>query len=103
MPSNRWNAGPCEVIPAAVEDIPTSLFYRKQDKTMTLQEGVDGLDTVTYRETWVDGEQVSTDEIGRETQIGMIPTIQKVYGEQVPVSQFVGPDIVDGAPWSRRS
>ena len=63
-----------------------------------MQEGADGLDTVTYRETWVDGEQVSTDEIGRETQIGMIPTIQKVYGEQVPVSQFVGPDIVDGAP-----
>ncbi|MDY5202735.1 MAG: ubiquitin-like domain-containing protein [Gemmiger sp.] len=87
-----------ETVPSKVEQIPTSLLYRKRDKVQTVQEGTDGLDTVTYRETWVDGEQVSTDEIGRETQIGMIPTIQKVYGEQVPVSQFVGPDIVDGAP-----
>ena len=87
-----------ETVPSEVEQIPTSLLYRKRDKVQTVQEGADGLDTVTYRETWVDGEQVSTDEIGRETQIGMIPTIQKVYGEQVPVSQFVGPDIVDGGP-----
>ena len=87
-----------EVVPSEVESIPTSLFYRKQDKTMTLQEGSDGLDTVTYRETWIDGEWSATEEIDRATQIGMVPTIQKVYGEQVPVSQFVGPDIVDGAP-----
>ena len=87
-----------EVIPAAVEDIPTSLFYRKQDKTMTLQEGVDGLDTVTYRETWIDGQWTATDEIDRVTQAGMVPTIEKVYGEGAPVSQFVGPEIVDGVP-----
>ena len=87
-----------EVIPAAVEDIPTSLFYRKQDKTMTLQEGVDGLDTVTYRETWIDGQWTATDEIDRVTQAGMVPTMEKVYGEGAPVSQFVGPEIVDGVP-----
>ena len=87
-----------EVIPAAVEDIPTSLFYRKQDKTMTLQEGVDGLDTVTYRETWIDGQWTATDEIDRVTQAGMVPTMEKVYGESAPVSQFVGPEIVDGVP-----
>ena len=73
-----------EVIPAAVEDIPTSLFYRKQDKTMTLQEGVDGLDTVTYRETWIDGQWTATDEIDRVTQAGMVPTMEKVYGEGAP-------------------
>lgn len=87
-----------ESVPSEVEQIPTSLLYRKQDKVQTVQEGSDGLDTVTYRETWVDGERVSTEEVGRETQIGMIPTIQKVYGEQAPVSSFVGPEIVDGAP-----
>ena len=87
-----------EVIPAAVEDIPTSLFYRKQDKTMTLQEGVDGLDTVTYRETWIDGQWTATDEIDRVTQAGMVPTMEKVYGEGAPVSQFIGPEIVDGVP-----
>lgn len=86
------------VVPTEIEEVPTSLFYKKQSKTVTMQEGSDGLDTVYYRETWIDGTLAATDEIGRETQIGMVPTLQKVYGEKVPVSQFVGPEIVDGAP-----
>lgn len=86
------------VVPTEIEKVPTSLFYKKQSKTVTMQEGSDGLDTVYYRETWIDGTLAATDEIGRETQIGMVPTLQKVYGEKVPVSQFVGPEIVDGAP-----
>ena len=32
------------------------------------------------------------------TQVGMVPTVAKVYGEQAPVSAFVGPEIVDGVP-----
>ena len=86
------------VVPTEIEEVPTSLFYKKQSKTVTMQEGSDGLDTVYYRETWIDGTLAATDEIGRETQIGMVPTLQKVYGEKMPVSQFVGPEIVDGAP-----
>ncbi len=86
------------VVPTEIEEVPTSLFYKKQSKTVTMQEGSDGLDTVYYREIWIDGTLAATDEIGRETQIGMVPTLQKVYGEKVPVSQFVGPEIVDGAP-----
>ena len=87
-----------ETVPSEVEEIPTSLYYRKQDKVQVVQQGTDGLDTVTYRETWVDGQQVDTEEIGRETQIGMIPTIQKIYGEQASVSSFVGPEVEDGVP-----
>ena len=87
-----------EVIPTELEEIPSSLFYRQPENTVTVQQGSDGLDTVSYRETWVDGAWTGTEEIGRETQIGMVPTVQKIYGEQVPVSQFVGPEIVDGAP-----
>lgn len=87
-----------ETIPSEVQEVPTSLFYRKQNKVDVVQQGSDGLDTVTYRETWVDGERTETEEIGRETQIGMIPTIQKVYGEGAPVSRYVGPEISDGAP-----
>ena len=87
-----------ETVLSEVEEIPTSLYYRKQDKVQVVQQGTDGLDTVTYRETWVDGQQVDTEEIGRETQIGMIPTIQKVYGEQASVSSFVGPEVEDGVP-----
>lgn len=87
-----------EVVPTELEEIPSSLFYRQPENTVTVQQGSDGLDTVSYRETWVDGAWTGTEETGRETQIGMVPTVQKIYGEQVPVSQFVGPEIVDGAP-----
>ena len=87
-----------EVIPTELEEIPSSLFYRRPEDTVTVQQGSDGLDTVSYRETWVDGAWTGTEETGRETQIGMVPTVQKIYGEQVPVSPFVGPEIVDGAP-----
>ena len=61
------------VVPTEIEEVPTSLFYKKQSKTVTMQEGSDGLDTVYYRETWIDGTLAATDEIGRETQIGMVP------------------------------
>ena len=48
-----------ETVPSEVEEIPTSLYYRKQDKVQVVQQGTDGLDTVTYRETWVDGQPES--------------------------------------------
>ena len=85
---------------ATTRDLLTQagLTYTEEDKVQVIQQGTDGLDTVTYRETWVDGQQVDTEEIGRETQIGMIPTIQKVYGEQASVSSFVGPEVEDGVP-----
>lgn len=44
-----------EVIPTELEEIPSSLFYRQPENTVTVQQGSDGLDTVSYRETWVDG------------------------------------------------
>lgn len=86
------------VIPSERQEIPTSLFYRDPDETMTLQEGSDGLDTVTWRDVYVDGQWTEKQELDRVTQVGMVPTIVKVYGEQVPVSEFVGPEIVDGVP-----
>ena len=87
-----------EVVPAERQEVLTSLFYRKQNKEMLLQQGSDGLDTVTYREVYIDGEWAETQEIDRVTQVAMVPTIVKVYGEQAPVSEFVGPEIEDGAP-----
>ena len=82
-----------EVVPTEIEEIPTSLFYRKQSKVMTLEEGHDGQDTVVYREKWIDGEWAETNEIERVNEAEMVPTVQKIYGEQVPVSGFVGPDV----------
>lgn len=86
------------VIPSERQEIPTSLFYRDHDETMTLQEGSDGLDTVTWRDVYIDGEWSEKQELDRVTQVGMVPTIVKVYGDQAPVSSFVGPEIVDGVP-----
>lgn len=71
-----------EVVPTEIEEIPTSLFYRKQSKVMTLEEGHDGQDTVVYREKWIDGEWAETNEIERVNEAEMVPTVQKIYGEQ---------------------
>lgn len=87
-----------EVVPAETVSLYTSLFYRQQDYTQVLQEGVDGLDEVTYRDKYVDGELVDTDELSRVTLSGMVQNIVKQYGEGAPVSSFVGPEIVDGMP-----
>lgn len=86
------------VVPAELQQIPSSLFYRSPEDALVLQEGSDGLDTVTWRETYLDGEWSATEEVDRVTQVGMVPDIVKVYGEGVPVSSFVGPEIVDGVP-----
>lgn len=86
------------VIPSQRQEVPTSLFYRDHDETMMLQEGSDGLDTVTWRDVYIDGTWTEKQELDRVTQVGMVPTVVKVYGEQAPVSAFVGPEIVDGVP-----
>lgn len=87
-----------EVVPAETVSLYTSLFYRQQDYTQVLQQGSDGLDEVTYRDKYVDGELVATDELSRVTLSGMVQNIVKQYGEGAPVSSFVGPEIVDGMP-----
>ncbi len=86
------------VIPAEVEEIPSSLFYRSQDDVLTLQEGSDGLDTVTWRDIYIDGQWSEKVEIDRQTQVEMVPEIIKTYGEDVPVSCYTGPEVVDGVP-----
>ena len=86
------------VVPSEQQEIPTSLLYRSQDETLVVQEGTDGLDTVTWRDVYIDGQWAEKQELERVTQVGMMPTILKVYGDQVPVSQFVGPEVVDGVP-----
>ena len=86
------------VIPAEVEEIPSSLFYRSQDDVLTLQEGSDGLDTVTWRDIYIDGQWSEKVEIDRQTQVEMVPEIIKTYGEDVPVSCYTGPEVVAGVP-----
>lgn len=87
-----------EVVPTETQYVETSLFYRKQSKEQLIQQGSDGLCHVTYRNTYVDNTLTDTTEISRETVTEMVPTIEKCYGEQAPVSSFKGPEIVDGKP-----
>lgn len=87
-----------EAVPTETEYRQTSLFYRNQDKETVLEEGQDGLDQVTWREIWVNGECTETVEIGRQTLTEMQPTVIKCYGEGVPVSIFHGPEVLDGVP-----
>lgn len=87
-----------ETIAVETEYQYSSLFYRDQDYTQTMSEGSEGVERVSYREVYVDGELVETVETGRETITPMEPTVIKCYGEGAPVSIFIGPEIVDGAP-----
>ena len=87
-----------ETVAAPVEEIATSLLYRKPEDSLTLREGVNGCDRVTYREVWTDGAWTATEVVTRETLAETVGSIVKVYGEQAPVSSFQGPEIVDGVP-----
>ena len=78
--------------------MPVHLLYRQQDAELVVQSGMDGLDEVTYRDKYVDGELTQTDELSRATLNGMVQNIVKRYGEGVAVSSFVGPEVVDGVP-----
>ena len=87
-----------EAIPIETEYQETSLYYRNTDKEMVLDTGSEGMDLVTYRETWVDGELQQVEETGRSTLDPMEPAVIKCYGDGAPVSIFTGPDVVDGVP-----
>lgn len=87
-----------ETVPVETQYQQTSLYYRNQDKETVLEQGQDGLDQVTWREVWVDGELTETTEVGRQTLVEMQPTVIKCYGEGAPVSIFNGPEVVDGVP-----
>lgn len=80
-----------EVIPTETQYVETSLFYRKQSKEQLIRQGSDGLCSVSYRETYVDGELTDTTETNRETVIEMVPTIIKHYDEQAPGQLLRGP------------
>lgn len=87
-----------ETIPIETEYRESSLYYRNTDTQLVLEEGQEGLDLVTWREIWVDGELTETVEAGRETVVAMEPAVVKCYGEGAPVSIFTGPEVVDGVP-----
>lgn len=86
------------VVPTEVEELPSSLFYRHKDKVQILQQGHDGVANIHWQDVYLDGVWADKLEMGRDVLSEMLPTVQKVYGEGVPVSKFQGPEVVDGVP-----
>lgn len=87
-----------ETIPIETEMLESSLFYRSKNEQQLIRYGKEGLDLVTYRETYVDGELTDTTETARETVTEMVTKVIKCYGEGAAVSKFEGPEIVNGRP-----
>lgn len=87
-----------ETIPIETEYVYSSLYYRNQSYSRTMEYGNEGLDLVSYREVYIDGELTDTYETARETVTEMQPDVVKCYGEGAPVSIFTGPEVVDGVP-----
>lgn len=87
-----------ETIPYETEYVTTSLFFRRQRTTMTVQQGREGEKAITSSERWVDGElessQVTDVTVTREAR----NTIVKRYAAGAPVSPRTGPDGTTNPP-----
>ena len=79
-----------EVIPAEVVYEYTSLFYRQKSYEQVMQEGSDGLDEVTYRDKYVDGEWVEKVELNRTTVVGHGPEHHQSVRGRRPGIQLCG-------------
>ena len=87
-------------IPYETEYVQTSLFYRKPNKTITTQKGVDGELAITTRERWVDGKMETRQIAEMVTTRQVQNEVIKVYGKGVPVSPLTGPDGTTDKPES---
>lgn len=87
-----------EVLPIETEYRYSSLFYRSQKYQQTMRTGSEGLAQVSYRNIYRDGKLIDTAETGRVVEVEMVPTLIKCYGAGAEISQFQGPEIVDGKP-----
>jgi 3D (Asp-Asp-Asp) domain-containing protein len=87
-----------ETIPCETQYIYTSLYYRNQSRTTTVQEGSDGQRAVTSQQRWVDGVLESTEVVDTTNTIEPQHTVIKAYGEGAPVSPLTGPDGTTNAP-----
>lgn len=78
----------------------TSLYHRRRNKTVTLQQGVEGTRVTTTRARVVDGVVESSKVVSVEDTAAPQNQILKVYGAGAPVSKMEGPEVVNGVPSS---
>lgn len=92
-----------ESIPFETEYQYTSLFYRNKRRQITVQEGHEGTNELTWRERWVDGAFESSQMIAVKTTVQPQNTIIKAYAAGAPVSSLTGPDGTTNKPSSYRA
>lgn len=92
-----------ESIPFETEYQYTSLFYRNKRRQVTVVEGHEGTNELTWRERWVDGEFESSQMIAIQTTVQPQNTIIKAYAAGAPVSSLTGPDGTTNKPASYRA
>lgn len=88
-------------IPYETQEHLTSLLYRKPDKVLKIQDGVNGHYQADLRDKIVDGQVVETIALREIVNIAPIPEIIKKYGAGAPVSDLEAPEgvtIENGVP-----
>ena len=81
----------------------TSEFYKRKKKTVVRQKGQVGKIGITHRERWVNGELVSSQEIGQEIIKQPKDEIIRAYKAGAPVSPLTGPDGTTNPPTSYKA
>lgn len=89
-----------QAVPYDTEYIYTSLYFRNQSRTTTVQHGAEGKCLVTTRERWVDGELENSMIVDVTTTVEPQDHVIKTYGEGAPVSPLTGPDGTTNPPSS---
>ena len=92
-----------ESIPYETEYQYTSLFYRNKNRQVTVVEGHEGTNELTWRERWVDGRFESSQMIAIRTTLQPQNTIIKAYAAGAPVSSLTGPDGTTNKPSSYKA
>ena len=89
-----------QAIPFDTEYIYTSLYFRNQTRSTTVQHGANGECAVTTRERWVDGELENSVVVDVTTTVEPRDHVIKTYGEGAPVSPLTGPNGTTDPPES---
>lgn len=92
-----------ESIPFETEYQYTSLFYKNKKRVVTVQEGSEGTNEITWRERWVDDAFESSQQIAIQMTKAPVNTILKAYAAGAPVSPLTGPDGTTNKPSSYRA
>lgn len=87
-----------QAIPYETEYIYTSLYFRNTKRETIVQDGVDGEQTITTRDRYVDGELENSVVVDVTTTVEPTDHVIKAYGDGAPVSSVTGLDGTTNPP-----